>query len=203
MSQPARLVFVRHGETAWNQQHRWQGHADIPLSETGKRQAAAAARAVIAMKPDALYSSDLARALYCAELIAAQTGLPIVKTPELRERSVGQWEGLNEEEVTERFPVERLQHMAHPGTFRAPGGESREDVCSRVNTFLDEVLQDHSGQVVALITHAGPIKSAVVRALGAPVPAWRRMEVDLGSITILEGAPGHLRLLRLNYLPPL
>ena len=201
MSQPTRLIFVRHGETDWNQEDRWQGHADTELGETGKRQAEAAAKAVIAMKPQALYSSDLRRALYCAEIIAAEVGLSVIATPELRERSVGEWEGLNEDEVIERFPAERLAHMAHPGTFRAPGGESRADVCSRVATFLDEVLQDHPGQVVALITHAGPIKSAVCRALGAPVPAWPKMQVDLGSITIVEGSPGRLRLLTLNHIP--
>jgi alpha-ribazole phosphatase len=193
-----RIILVRHGETAWNQENRWQGSQGTRLSERGRRQCEQVAEALGAAGVSAIYSSPLERAKESAEIIAQRLNIPVKYTEALRERDVGQWEGLTDDEVKQRFPEERAAHLAHPGTFAAPGGESREDVFARAAEFIEQVAADHPGQVVLVVAHAGPIKSAVAHALRAPVHAWPRMDVENASITIIEGQPGSLRVIRVN-----
>ncbi len=98
----ARILLVRHGQSEWNADGRWQGQADPPLSELGEEQAVAAARALGMV--DAIYASDLVRAHHTAELVAAQIGSDVVVAPNLRERSAGEWEGRTRAEINERWP---------------------------------------------------------------------------------------------------
>jgi broad specificity phosphatase PhoE len=194
----ARVILVRHGQTLWNEEERWQGQKGTGLSTKGRQQCLAAAEALAGMGVEAIYSSDLERARESAQIIAERLNLPVKYAEALRERAVGEWNGLTDEEVKQRFPQERAAHLAHPGTFAAPGGESREDVLARAAQFIEQVVADHAGQVVLIVAHAGVIKAMVCHALHAPVHAWPRMDVDNGSITIIEGQPGRLRLARLN-----
>ena len=94
-----RLILVRHGETEWNAQRRYQGHSDVPLSALGRRQAARAAERLAALKIDAVYTSDLGRALETAEIIAEQRGLEVCAEPRLRELNFGVFEGLTFDEA--------------------------------------------------------------------------------------------------------
>src|SRR5580765_6857553 len=99
----ATLVLVRHAESTWNAEGRWQGHADPPLSDAGRAQAEALAEDLAGERFDAVYTSDLARAAQTAEIIARRFGLPAVSDPALREVDVGSWSGLTREEVAARF----------------------------------------------------------------------------------------------------
>ena len=101
------LVVWRHGQTTYNVERRFQGQSDVPLNEVGLRQAAAAARHLAALRPAAIYSSDLSRASVTAEALARLTGLTVQLDKDLRERSGGSWEGLTEAEIREQFPAER------------------------------------------------------------------------------------------------
>src|SRR5579871_2475081 len=98
------LLLARHGETDWNSERRWQGHADRPLNDTGRAQAAELAESLDGTAIAAIYSSDLARARETAEIVAARLGLTVVLDPGLREVDVGDWSGVRHDEVAARFP---------------------------------------------------------------------------------------------------
>ncbi|MGO8887330.1 MAG: histidine phosphatase family protein, partial [Streptosporangiaceae bacterium] len=99
-----RLVLWRHGQTAFNAERRFQGQTDVPLNAEGRKQARQAARHLAAMKPDAIFSSDLSRASATAAALARLTGLPVQLEKDLRERSGGLWEGLTDSEIREQYP---------------------------------------------------------------------------------------------------
>ena len=153
----ARILLVRHGQSVWNADGRWQGQADPPLSELGEEQAVAAARAVGLV--DAVYASDLVRARHTAELVAAQLGTDVAVDPRLRERHAGDWEGRTRAEIDEGWP-------GYLETGRRPAGYEPDDsVLDRVLAALDTIARAHDGDVL-VITHGGVVR-VVERHLGA------------------------------------
>jgi broad specificity phosphatase PhoE len=156
------LILVRHGETDWNAQHRWQGHSDTPLNDAGRLQAGRLASELEHL--DAVYSSDLARARETAEIIAGSLGLEIRLDPRLRERSFGAWEGLTTEEIEFSFPDERGRWRAGVGAG-APDAEPFEAFAARVSSFVQEVGRRHVDEQVLVVAHGGTIR--VVHALAA------------------------------------
>jgi broad specificity phosphatase PhoE len=151
------ILFVRHGETEWNRLHRWQGHADTPLNDTGRRQARELARELAAQRVDAVYSSDLSRARETAEAIAAEHGLPVHLDPDLREIDVGGREGLTREEVEQRFP---------DGGW---DGETRDAHTRRVLRALERIAAEHPDGRVVVVGHGGTLRRAQEAALGEPL----------------------------------
>jgi probable phosphoglycerate mutase len=145
----ARILLVRHGQSQWNADGRWQGQADPPLSELGEQQAIAAARA--AGMIDAIYTSDLVRARRTAELIADQLGSDVADDPRLRERRAGDWEGRTRAEIDEGWP-------GYLETGRRPAGyEPDESVLARVRAALASIVTAHDGDVL-VITHGGVVR---------------------------------------------
>jgi broad specificity phosphatase PhoE len=100
-----RILLARHGETEWNRLGRWQGHADPPLNDLGRRQAEILAEQLAGDTVSAVYSSDLRRARETARIVAERIGLPVTEDSALREIDVGSWSGLTRDEVRERFPA--------------------------------------------------------------------------------------------------
>jgi len=146
------LLIARHGETDWNRARRWQGHADPPLNDFGREQARALAATVTEI--DAIYASDLARARQTAEIVGAEHGVPVRVEPRLREVDVGEWSGLTNDEIAERFP----------GATQWTDGETREAMGERVVAALLEIAAAHPGGRVLVVTHGGPIGAAWVAA---------------------------------------
>ena len=152
----ARILLVRHGQSEWNADGRWQGQADPPLSELGAEQAVAAARALGMV--DAIYASDLVRAHHTAELVAGQLGADVAVEPRLRERSAGEWEGRTRAEIDEGWP-------GYLETGRRPAGYEPDDsVLERVLAALAAIAAMHDGDVL-VITHGGVVR-VVERHLG-------------------------------------
>jgi probable phosphoglycerate mutase len=146
------LYLVRHGETDWNAARRIQGSTDIPLNETGRRQAAGTGRLLARRSWDALYASPLSRAFETASIIAGEIGLPApIPLPEIVERNYGEAEGLTGAEIDARFP----------GDAPVPGRETREEVVARVLPALLELAERHSGQNVIVVGHGGVIRSVL------------------------------------------
>src|SRR5436309_5200504 len=98
------LLLVRHGETDWNRDRRFQGHADPPLNDAGREQARVLADELAGDRIELIYTSDLQRARETAEIVAGQLGLDVIPLRELREIDVGEWEGFTWPEIVERFP---------------------------------------------------------------------------------------------------
>jgi glucosyl-3-phosphoglycerate phosphatase len=163
-----RVLLWRHGRTAWNVEHRFQGQADPPLDEVGQAQAVAAAPLLAAFSPVAIVSSDLCRATETARPLAEQLGLPVALDRRLRERSLGRWEGLTRDEVGRRHPEEYAHWLAGREDCQH-GSEPRACLGDRAVAALSATV----GETVVLVTHSATAMALTGRLLGLPVPAWR------------------------------
>jgi glucosyl-3-phosphoglycerate phosphatase len=163
-----RVLLWRHGRTAWNVQRRFQGQADPPLDAAGREQARMAAAMLASFEPVAIVSSDLLRAAQTAEPLAALTRLPATLDPRLRERSLGRWEGLNRDEVAERYPTEYADWLAGREDAQV-GSEPRQALADRALA----ALHDTTGDTVVLVTHSATAMALTGLVLGLPMPAWR------------------------------
>jgi broad specificity phosphatase PhoE len=155
-------VLWRHGQTNWNVEHRFQGQTDIPLDETGVAQAEYTAKRLVTLRPDAIFASDLSRAQQTAAALSALAGLPVTLDKDLRERFGGEWEGLSDEEIRERYPAERA-------TWNPPNGEPTALVADRVaGAFarIAETLGD--GGLAVVVSHGAALRLGMERALGLP-----------------------------------
>lgn len=168
------LYLARHGESDWNVERRWQGNADRPLTDLGRRQAGQLAERLASTPLDAVYSSDLLRARETAAAVARRQGLEVRTLAALREVDVGSWSGLTREEVEERFP-------AAFATWREGGhgwedGEAYEDMAERVVTAVLEIAGSHPGGSVLVVAHGGPIRALHAVALGLDISEHRRLK---------------------------
>lgn len=152
------LLLARHGETDWNRDRRWQGHAQTMLNATGREQARLLAAELAPEPPEAIYSSDLPRSRETAEIVGAALGLPVNLDPRLREVDVGEWSGLTSVEVEQRFPEGFEQRLAGGTGWKQ--GEEYDAMGRRVVAALFDIAAAHAGGRVLVVTHGGPIVSA-------------------------------------------
>jgi len=169
------FYLMRHGQTDWNFQNRYQGQFDIPLNETGINQAKIAAKKLSGQPFDFLYSSDLSRAMQTAKELANVLNLPIQKDPRLREINQGQWQGLLINEVFDPLlvassPLDESIENRHP-----PDGESIKEVADRVWNCLAELAQKHTHQKIILVSHGMAIATALCKFRS--IPLWKAKEI--------------------------
>ncbi len=167
-----RLIIWRHGRTTWNATDRIQGHADVELDELGHRQAASAAVALAARKPDAIVASDLSRASATAGYLAERLGLPVHLDARLRERDFGQWQGLTVPEVAQRHP----QEYARWRTGDPVGGcavEDVDDLAKRAVAGLTEAAGRAPGGTVVAVCHGGTTRFGMAALVGWPASVLR------------------------------
>jgi glucosyl-3-phosphoglycerate phosphatase len=167
---PRRVLVWRHGRTRWNVEHRFQGQADPPLDEVGRQQAAASARLLGTYSPSLIISSDLCRAVQTARPLAELVGLPVILDRRLRERSLGEWEGLTREEVIRRHPDRYACWLAGRDAPQH-GGETRAELGERSLA----ALAGAEGETVVLVTHSATAMALTGRLLGLPVSGWRAL----------------------------
>lgn len=171
------LLVIRHGETAWNVEHRIQGHLDIPLSPAGITQAARLAERLAGERIDAVYSSELARAWLTAQPLAGRLGLQVVPEPRVRERCFGIFEGLTLDEVADRHPDAFQRWRERDPAWAMDGGETGQQLIERVLAALHDIADRHRGQTVAIVTHGGVLDVAyrAARALDWDAPREHQM----------------------------
>ncbi len=167
MSLTTHVVIIRHGQSQGNAEGRFGGHTDTPLSPRGRRQAEATARALSSEKFDAIYSSDLPRAIGTATPLARLTGAPLETTDALRERSVGVMEGLTFEEAAEQYAEQYQALLRRDFEHVLLGGESYRQTLDRASRKLDEVIEQHKGGRIALFAHTGTICILILHLMGA------------------------------------
>ena len=156
--QIARLLAIRHGETAWNAGGRLQGHLDIALNDTGRLQAERLAQALVGREPlDAIYTSDLVRAHDTALALAEATGAPLTVHAGLRERCFGDFQGLTFDEVTQQAPdaAARWRRREPDWTPPGEGGESLLIFQERVAQTVQALAAQNTGKLIAIVTHGG------------------------------------------------
>lgn len=187
------VLLARHGETDWNRERRWQGHADPPLNVAGRRQADALARALADIPIEAIYASDLSRAFETAEIVAGDRGLTVVADPELREIDVGEWEGLSTSELEERYPAGFARHEA--GGDGWEHGESHADMSKRIVRAVMRIAASHPTGTVLVVIHGGTIRALVAAADGIDLAEYRRTHVGPvnGSVSRIAVEDGRLR----------
>lgn len=192
------LLLIRHGETAWNAEHRIQGQLDIPLSQLGMLQSGLLADALSREKIDAVYSSELSRAWLTAAPVAERHGLDVVAEPRLRERSFGYFEGLTLDEIAERHPEDFARWRARDPAWQLDGGESGQQLIDRVLEAVTEIAVRHAGRTVVLISHGGVLDVVyrAARSLAWHAPREHQMlNAAINRITA-AGAPPVLEIQR-------
>lgn len=192
------MVLVRHGQTDYNRERRWQGvGSDVPLNATGRAEAARVAEALAGRFDGAvaaLYTSDLARARETASIIGARLGLAPVDEPALRELSHGRWEGLTHADVAERWPEELARYEARPYTVRRGGGDSYRDLEARLWPGLERLTATHRGQRIVCVSHGGPIRLALSKVLDRPLTDRDAFGVVNGAWFEISRSPAGWRL---------
>jgi probable phosphoglycerate mutase len=190
------ILLARHGETDWNREGRFQGHADPPLNETGLAQAAELAAELEGVELAAVYSSPLRRALETAEVVAAGHGLEPRAVDALREVDVGSWQGLTRAEVEARFPEQFARWLDYDKGWE--GGESYEEMGRRVVAALLELAAAHEDERILAVTHGGPIRAAFAFADGTSHADARRLGPTIGNVFLAEFAVEGEELRRLD-----
>ncbi len=160
------ILLLRHGQSEGNQHGRFGGHGPTPLTALGRAQAAATARVLAAEGLDAIYVSDLIRAIDTARPIAAATGLELQVTPGLRERSVGVFTGLTFAEAEERYPEAFAALMRRESGVCPPEGETHHQASSRALAVLDEAVTRHPLGRTLLVSHALTLYLVLLHVLG-------------------------------------
>ena len=181
-SQPTTTVLLRHGETPLSAERRFAGRGDIPLTETGKLQAKAAAQRLAALGGvQLIITSPLRRARLTAEAVAVATGAEVQVDEGWIETDFGEWEGLSYAEAMERWPGEVTAWM-NDTSVAPPGGESFAAAGRRVLAALDRLLDRAEPGRVVVVSHVTPMKTVLRHALLAPPAALRRMYLDVACL---------------------
>jgi probable phosphoglycerate mutase len=178
------IVLVRHGETDWNRDNRFQGHADPPLNEVGRAQARDLAPQLADEPFGALYSSPLLRAHETAAILGDRLALATRTSRALMEVDVGSWSGLTRGEIELRFPEGYRRWLEYDHGWE--DGESYEELGRRVQGGLLAIAKTHPEQSVIAVTHGGPIRSALAAAQSVPFGEARRSIHVIGNCAVVR-----------------
>ena len=186
------LYLIRHGQTDWNIEQRWQGQSDIPLNATGHQQAARVAAELVTANFSAIYSSDLSRAYETALALSRISGLPVQRETRLREIHQGEWQGLREIDIQSRYGNAFQERKQQPLHIAPPGGETVVQVRDRVVSAVNDICIMHPHERVALVSHGFALALIQVHFSLMPletawqiIPAnaeWRELEIDGSTI---------------------
>jgi probable phosphoglycerate mutase len=192
------LYIVRHGETRWNFEGRWQGWQDSPLTEKGQQQAEKAGQELQGCGAVALFTSDAGRAQQTARIIGQELGLQPQIEQGLRERYYGEYEGMTSAEIDEKFPGTRYEvGRDRRDTWRPIGGESLVEVSARAITTIRQLATSYPGNSLVLITHAGVIR--VLDALATHESLediWDRVPGNCAIFVLQANPAGDLKIIK-------
>ncbi|MCC6188643.1 MAG: histidine phosphatase family protein [Anaerolineales bacterium] len=170
-----RLWLVRHGQTAWNLEGRYQGQADPPLTAAGWEQARAMLPQLDGIAFAAIYSSDLRRARDTASILAAHLGLPVQVRVGLREVRLGLWEGMLFSDIQDQYAAAWQERQRDPLHARPPQGETLAEVAVRASAAADEIAQAHPAADVLVVAHG--LTLATLLCLGRGLPLERAYDL--------------------------
>jgi alpha-ribazole phosphatase len=195
-----KIYMLRHGEIEHSYLGRMIGQKDVPLSETGAKQARYWAR-VLADNPfERIWCSDLIRSRHTAETIGEMTRSPVESTNDLREISLGEWEGLTTAEIRSRFRRDWIARGQDLAKFRPVAGESFSDLSMRVVPVFERIIQE-SAEDVLIVGHAGVNRVILCHVLGIPLVNLFRLGQDYGALNMLERAHSTLIVSLMNRIP--
>jgi broad specificity phosphatase PhoE len=182
-----KLVLARHAESAWNAERRFQGRTDVGLSDAGLAQAAALARAVARRRVGAVYSSPLRRARETAEIVAKERGLTVTLVDDLRELSLGAWEGRTVDDVLAMEADAYRNWRERPYDCPPPEGEHIADVARRVLPVMELIVSSHAdGQEALVVSHGGVISVYLCHLLGLSPNALWQLAIGNASLSVVD-----------------
>lgn len=193
-----RVYLIRHGESTWNAERRWQGAMDPPLSANGRAQADRLASAFQAIPLDVVYCSPLQRAKDTATAIAASHALSVEPISDLREIAFGEWESLGDEEVQQRYGSLRQQWFRRPDQTQIPGAESLAQGRERAMAAMRGIVGRHPDGQVGVVAHGGMNKLILLTLLGAPLASFWRLAQSNACINIVDFGSARGRILAVN-----
>lgn len=180
-----RLYFMRHGETVWNTERRYQGMTDIELSDEGIRQAECVAERFKNIHIDKIYSSPLKRAMLTAKPIAEDKGLEIIAEDAFREIHFGEWEGMTVPDLTEKYGDSYINFIREPHNYGFPGEENIDNVIKRIKPRIDDIIENDDGNVL-IISHGGIIRLMIMYIMGLDNSWFTKMWINNTGISIIE-----------------
>lgn len=183
------LYLIRHGETEWNLNGRWQGHADVPLNDKGLRQARLLAERLLneGVQFDAIYSSDLTRAYQTAWEVGALLKTAVQLLPALRELDMGNWSGLTRDEIRAQYPKHYGRLEQGEDVPRGVSGETLNGMNKRVVEVIEAMAMRHPDETLAMVSHGGPIRAILQYLIKKNVKAeMPKRHIGNTSITILR-----------------
>lgn len=183
-----RLILIRHGYSCGNKEKRFSGQLDLPLDAEGYEQAALASQYILENYPvNAIYSSDLCRAVDTVKPIADALNLPIHTYKELREINEGIWQGMRQEDVKQQFPEEYAFYKANLGLMQFIDGECYATMLERLMPAVEKIIAENDGKTVVIGTHGGAIRGLLSVWLGVPLERVLDVpRVPNGTITVVE-----------------
>lgn len=181
-----KLILVRHGQTIWNKLGKYQGQADVELSDAGKRQAELLGDNFPIKHIDAVFSSPLIRARETAEAVAGKFNLPVVTCEAFREINFGDWEGLTYDEIHQKWPQEHDMLFQSPDQLTCPNGESFAEVQNRAAGKMLEIIKEYDEKVVVITAHGGVIRTMLCHALGMPLKNMWHIKQDNTALNIVS-----------------
>lgn len=193
-----RLLLARHGATPNNAEQRYTGQSDVPLSPLGERQAEALSQRLAMERLDCIVASDLLRARATAEAIARHHSLPVQLDPDLREISMGEWEGSTYADLLDREPAAMKRWQADPTSYAPPGGETIAQVRDRLVSSLARWQRAHPTGVVVWVTHGGVIGILLCHLLGMDLNRRWQFRRDNAALTELDLGDDYAILMSLN-----
>lgn len=181
-----KVILIRHGETLWNLEMKYQGHCDVALTEKGIKQAELAADSLAKESISAVYASDLCRAFVTAESIANKHDLQVATIPELREINFGQWEGLAYDKINNQWSDIMAKLFTHPDEIQIPDGETFREVKERATIALSALIKKHPNETIVVVSHGGTIRTILCSVLNIPLNHLWNIKQDNTAINILE-----------------
>jgi broad specificity phosphatase PhoE len=200
------IYLVRHGQTAWNKEEIFRGRADVPLDETGLKQAELAGEYFKGREIHAIYTSPQSRALQTAQKIAQFHNLKVQPLLGIIDMSFGKWEGRPHQEIRENDKEIYRQWVEEPHLVRLPGGESLDDVRVRVMAAMEEVIRNHPGKTLVLVSHRVVCKVLICAILGLDNSHFWQITQDTTAINLIQHRNGKYILSLMNetcHLKPL
>jgi broad specificity phosphatase PhoE len=180
------VYLVRHGQTAWNREEVFRGRGDIPLNETGRKEALLTGQYLRRVVVNSVYSSPLSRAVVTAETIAHYQDRKVQILDGLIDIDFGQWQGISHEEVREKYGELYRQWKDTPHLVRFPGGESLKEVRKRVLRAIRSIIRDHADETLVMVSHRVVNKIMLCGLLGLDNSHFWQIGQDTGCINILE-----------------
>ncbi len=200
------IYLVRHGQTAWNREEIFRGRTDVPLDETGLKQAELVGQYFKGMEIHGIFASSLSRAWQTAQKVAQFHHLEVQSLPGILDMSFGNWEGRPHQEIRESDGGTYRQWVEAPHLVRLPGGEGLDDVRVRAMAAMEEVIQKHPGKTLVLVTHRVVNKVLICGVLGLDNSHFWQIAQDTTAINLIQHRNGKYILSLLNetcHLKPL